>query len=89
MITQVPDAGLDLRVEGITVLGGAAFDHITNEIAGAVQIDDGKHFVQELSGPAHKGAAGQILLLAGALADEHEIGGAEPFAKDHMVSCFT
>ena len=35
---------------GSRFCGETAFDHIANEVLGAVQVDDGEHIVQELTG---------------------------------------
>ena len=85
LVAEIADAGLYLHVEGVTVLGWTAFDRIADEYPGAVQVDEGEHIVQQLTRLAHKGLAGQVLLFAGALPDEHDFGVPGPVAEHHVV----
>jgi hypothetical protein len=46
-------------------MGWTAFDDVRNITFFPIQIDDGQHIVQQLSGRSYKRLAFQILLLAG------------------------
>ena len=85
LVAEIADAGLHLHVEGVPVLGRTAFDRIADEYLGPVQVDEGEHIVQQLARLAHEGLAGQILLFAGSLPDEHDLGVPSPVAEDHVV----
>ena len=82
---QPDGAGLLLDVQRVAVARRAALDHIADVDARAVQIDELQHVVQELPGAADEGRALQVLLFAGALADEHHLGVVRPGAEHHVV----
>ena len=42
LIAEVADACVHLHVQRVAILWGTAFDHIANEVLGAVQVDDGR-----------------------------------------------
>ena len=83
---QIADAGVLLHVQRIPVLGRAALHHIGNIDLGAVQMDNLQHIVQQLTGPAHKGDALLILVLAGAFPDEHDLRSLRAVPKHHVGS---
>ena len=78
-------ARLLLHAEGVAVPGRAALDDVRDIDHAAVQVDHPEHVVQELPRGADEGLALQILLLAGALADEHELGVFPADAEDQIV----
>ena len=55
LIAQILDTGILLRFQGIPVLGRAAFDNVGDVAIGAVDVDDGKHIVQQFACRADKG----------------------------------
>jgi len=64
--------------------GRAALDDVGHVDLGTVQVNDLQHVVQQLAGLAHKGDALLVLVLAGSLADEHDLRRFGAVAKDHM-----
>lgn len=69
----------------VTVVRRAAFDNVGDVNLCSVEIDHFEHIVEQLSGWADKRQALQILLLAGALADEHDACILGAVAEDEMV----
>ena len=84
LVAQIADTGLLLNVQGVPVLGRAALDHVADEHLLPLQVDHGQHIVQQLARPAHKGPAGAVLLLAGALPDEHDLRVPGSLAEHHV-----
>ena len=70
----------------IAVLGRTPGQDI-GDIDGLVpaQINCGKHLVQQLTGPAHKGATFAILIPPGRFADDHDTGTGRPIRKDKVA----
>ena len=81
---QIADAGVLLHVQRVPVLRRAALDHVGNVDLCPVQMDDLQHIVQKLSRPAYKGHALLILVLAGSLADEHDLRRFASIAEDYV-----
>ena len=86
LVFQVGIAQLLLLGEGVPVSGGTAFDDIGDIAVLPGHIDDGEHIVQQLPCRAHEGDALQVLLLPGALADEHELTVPVAHAEDYVVT---
>lgn len=82
-------AGLLLNVQGVAVFRRAALYHVGDIDFAAIQVDQLQHIVQQLAGTAHKGFALQILLLARALTDEHDLGLRIADAEHHVGARFT
>ena len=56
LVAQVADAGVLLRIQGITVLRRTALDHVGDvHVLFSAQVNDLQHVVQQLATPAHKG----------------------------------
>lgn len=86
LAAQIADAGVLLGVQGVPVLGRTALDDVGDVHVGfPVQIDDLQHVVQQLARPAYEGLALEVLVLAGALADEHDLGIPGARSEDHVV----
>ena len=62
-----------------------ALDDVGNvDVLMPVQVDELQHVVQQLAPPAHKGLALKVLVLAGALTDEHDLGVPGAYAEHHI-----
>ena len=84
---QVVHAGVLLGVEGIPVLGRAAFDYVGDiDVFSAVQVDEEEHLIQQLARPAHEGLALEVLVLTGALAHEEDFGIGGAYAENYIVA---
>ncbi len=69
-----PDvAGLNLLRLRVAIVRRPAFDGVHDIDLIAIQTEGGEHAIQKLSGASDKGQSLAVLLLAGRLADEHEI----------------
>jgi hypothetical protein len=73
LLAQPFDTGLLLRIKGVPVLGGTAFNYIRNKNISAIKVDNGKHIVEQLACPAYKGLTREVLLLPGALSYEKHL----------------
>lgn len=72
---EVGAAGGHFRGVGFSVLGWPAFDSIADiDIDSAVDANGGKDLGEELAGSPDEGDALFVFLLAGAFADEEELG---------------
>jgi hypothetical protein len=69
-------AGFDFGWLGIAVSGGPALDDIGDEDVSAVDADLPEVLGEETAGGADEGASLAILVAAGGLANEHNVGGA-------------
>ena len=67
-------AGLDLVGHRVAVPGRAALDDVRHVDVGALEPDAGEQLVEELPGLADEREALLVLVEAGRLADEHEVG---------------
>ncbi len=56
------------------VAGGAPGDDVDDAEHGAVEVDAGEHFIEQLAGGAYEGEAGAVFLGTWGFADEHEVG---------------
>ncbi len=75
LLLQPRPAGLDLLGTGVPVVGRAALDHVGDVEAVAGQAHLLQHqLVEELAGAAHEGLPEAVLLRAGALAHEEQVG---------------
>jgi hypothetical protein len=80
-------AGGLLVWERIPISWGTAFDDVRDIHLRSIQADDLQHGVQQLPGRAHEGLTLQILLLAGALTDEHDRGLFIAYPKHQIFAC--
>ena len=86
LIAEIADAGILLRIQGVPVLRRTALDDVGNvDVLMPVQVDELQHVVQQLAPPAHKGLALKVLVLAGALTDEHDLGVPGPTPNTTLV----
>ena len=81
---QIADAGVLFDIQRVPILRRAALHHVGDVDLGAVQMDDLQHIVQQLPGPAYKGDALLVLVLAGAFTDEHDLRRLAAVPKHHM-----
>ena len=78
-------AGGNLFFLGVAVLRRAAFDHICNiNIAFAGKVNNLKHFIKQYSAAADERFAAQILVFAGAFADEQHVGVGASHAENNV-----
>ena len=90
LLAQPEDARILLLRLRIAVLRRAAFDHVADiDIAPARQADRVEVFVQKLAASADERLAAQILLLAGSLADEHDLRIRHAHAEHEIRARFT
>jgi len=74
LLAEPADADVLLIGTRVPVLGRPAFHHVGYiDIDIPIQINCRQHLIQQLAGRAHKRLPLQVLLLAGALAHEHDI----------------
>ncbi len=85
LIPQIADTGLLFLGLWVTVPGRAAFDDIGDIAVGAVNIDDGQHIIQQLSGRAYEGNALQILLFSRAFPHKQNVCISSANTEDHIV----
>lgn len=71
----------------VAVSGRTAFHNVCDIYPCPVQINNLQHGIQKLSRRADKGFALQILLLAGAFPDEHNVCVLVSYSKDQIVPC--
>ena len=81
-------AGHLLRLQRVAVLGRAALHHVADVYLCAVEVDELEHVVKQLAAAADKGLALQILLLAGAFADEQYLGILRPDTEHDVMPRF-
>ena len=81
---QIPNAGVLLGVERVSVFGGTALDDVGNIDVGPLQVDEGEHQVQEFSRRAHEGFPLKVLLLPWAFPDEEDVRLVAAHAEDHV-----
>ena len=84
LTAQPAQAGLLLHVQGVPVLGRTAFDDVTDIAVVSAQVNDGEHLVKKLNCRADKRLNGQILLLAGTLADKYDVRRRLTDAENHI-----
>ena len=70
LTAEIADTGLLLHAKRIPVFGRAAFDDVRNVHIVALQADDLKHIVEQVSRAADKRLALRIFVRAGAFTDE-------------------
>jgi hypothetical protein len=71
---EIRRAGFDFIGRGGAIAGGAAFDDVGDVNLLALEAHGGDHLVEELASAADEWAAGLVLGLAGAFADEENRG---------------
>ena len=81
---QMALAGLDLVRHGVAVSGRAALDHVCDVHVLAGHADPPEQLVEELPGLADERVALLVLVEAGRLADEHQLGLRAPHAEDDL-----
>ena len=74
LLAQPGGAGLDLFWARVAVAGRAALEDVGDVDALARDAGAVEHLVEQLAGCAHEGLALEVLVLAGALAYEHDVG---------------
>jgi hypothetical protein len=77
-------AGVDLVGLGIAVAGRARLQHVGDEDVVAGEADLLQELVQELPGPAHERQALLVLVHAGRLTDEHQVGVRVARSEHHL-----
>src|SRR5689334_6483741 len=81
---EVGLARLDLLGLRIAVARGAALQHVRDEHVVALQLDLRQQLVEQLSRRAHERLALLVLVEAGRLAHEHQVGIGVAGAEDHV-----
>ena len=81
---EVRLAGLDLVRLRVAVAGRAAFEDVRHKDVVPGNPDSGEQPVEQLPGLADEGDALLVLVEAGSLADEHQVGARVPGAEDHL-----
>ena len=85
---EVRLARLDLVGHGVTVPGRAALDHVRDVDVCALEPDAREQLVEELAGLADERVALLVLVEAGRLADEHQVGVRVTDAEDDLRAAF-
>ena len=86
---QPADAGVLLHRERIAVVRRAALDDVGDIDVLALHADDRQHVVEQHARLADKGLALQVLVGAGALADEQHLGVMAADAEDDVCARLT
>ena len=81
---QVRLAGLDLVGLRVAVPGRPALEHVGDVDLGALEADAGEQLVEQLPGLTDERDALLVLVEAGRLADEHQVGVRIPDAEDDL-----
>ena len=85
LLPQPRHTGLALGGERVAVFRRAAFDDVGDiAVLAAVKVDGEQIFIQKLSAAAHEGQPLLVLALAGALADEQNLGVFGALAEHHI-----
>ena len=90
LLPQPGQAGIPFLRQRIPVLGRAAFHDVGDkDIFLPGEIHRFQILIQQLAAAAHKGQALFILILAGALTDEHDLGSGAAHAEHHVMAGLT
>src|SRR4029077_5467245 len=84
LASQVGRARLALVGHRVAVLRGPALEHVGDVDVGAAEADSGQQRVQQMAGCADERFALPVLVEAGCLADDHDVGRAGPHARDSL-----
>ncbi len=80
------DAGLLLVFQRISVFGRAAFYNVGNINIASIQINDGKHIIQKLTGRANEGDSLEIFLLSRAFTNKENVSIFVANSENNMIS---
>src|ERR1700739_758420 len=83
---EIGRTGCDLIVGGCAVFRRAALHYVADVYVLALEAHRFNHLRQELSSTAHKRQPLNIFVMAGSLADKHELCMRIPYAKNNFVA---
>lgn len=86
LFPEIRQTGIDLVRLGVSVLRRAAFDHIGDIDVFALQADAAQEIRKQFPGRANEGPVLKVFILAGRLADEHDLGIGVAFAEHDMCA---